>query len=57
MSFQIKSNKTTTKHVYKTLYISETLALQIEQIAADHDTSFNNIVVSMIEHCLKDGPG
>ncbi|MCI9567637.1 MAG: hypothetical protein HFF54_06780 [Lawsonibacter sp.] len=57
MSFQIKNNKATTKHIYKTLYISETLVSQIEQIAVEHDTSFNNIVVSMIEHCLKDGPG
>lgn len=57
MSFQIKNNKATAKHIYKTLYISETLVSQIEQIAVEHDTSFNNIVISMIEHCLKDGPG
>lgn len=27
---------------------------QIEKIAAENETSFNSIVVSMIEQCLKD---
>lgn len=54
MSFQIKDNKTRIKHVYKTLYISELLAEQIEKIAFRNNTSFNNVVISMIEHCLKE---
>ena len=54
MSFQIKDNKTRIKHVYKTLYISELLAEQIEKIAFRNNTSFNNVVISMIEHCLNE---
>ena len=26
----------------------------MEQIAKDNDTSFNNVVISMIEHCLSE---
>ena len=35
-------------------YIREELAKQVEQIAKDNDTSFNNVVISMIEYCLGD---
>lgn len=34
--------------------ISKTLAGQVQKIANDNDTSFNNVVISMIEHCLKE---
>ena len=27
---------------------------QVEQIAKENHTSFNNVVVSMIEHCLEE---
>ncbi len=54
MSFQLKDNKSRIKRTYKTLYISETLVSQIDEIAKDNNTSFNNVVVSMIESCLKD---
>ena len=53
MSFQIKNNKSRIKRTYKTLYISETLVSQIDEIAKNNDTSFNNVVISMIESCLQ----
>lgn len=53
MSFVPKSTKYKEVSVYKTLYIKEELAKEIEKIANENDTSFNNVVVSMIEHCLK----
>ena len=39
---------------YKTIYLRQTLIDKIDRIAAKHATSFNNVVVSMIESCLKD---
>lgn len=40
--------------IYKTIYLSRELIDAIEKLAADSNTSFNNIVVSMIEYCLDD---
>lgn len=54
MSFEIKKTKNKTGAVNRSLYISEALVKQILQIAADYDTSFNNVVISMIEHCLNE---
>lgn len=39
---------------YKTIYLRQRQIDQIEKIAAENETSFNAIVVSMIEQCLKD---
>lgn len=39
---------------YKTIYLRQRMIDQIEKIAAENETSFNSIVVSMIEQCLKD---
>ena len=54
MTYKIKKTKKKVEAQYKTLYISVALADQITQIAGDNDTSFNNIVISMIESCLED---
>ena len=54
MKFEIKSTKNKTESLYKSLYISEALAKQIQQIATDNNTSFNNVVISMIKHCLNE---
>lgn len=40
--------------MYKTIYLSREMIDAIEKMAADSNTSFNNIVVSMIEYCLND---
>ena len=49
-----KPNKTNNKQPasYKSLYIKETLIKEIERIAQRYNTSFNNVVISMIEECL-----
>ena len=54
MNFEIKATRSKEPTVYKTLYLKRSLAERIEQIAKEHDTSFNNVVVSMIESCLKE---
>lgn len=53
MVFEIKKIKHKVETVNKSLYIPVALANQVQQIAVDHNTSFNNVVISMIEACLK----
>ena len=38
---------------YKSLYIKDKLIKEIEKIAKDNNTSFNNVIISMIEQCLE----
>ena len=52
MNFEIKNTKNKVSTVYKTIYLKENLAKQIEKIAKDNNTSFNNVVISMIEFCI-----
>lgn len=54
MNFEIKSTKNKEPTVYKTLYLKRSLVERIDQIASENNTSFNNVVVSMIESCLKE---
>lgn len=54
MNFEIKKTKQKEEAVYKTLYIKRQMASQIEKIAKENDTSFNNVVISMIESCLRE---
>jgi len=54
MKFELKRPPSKTESIYKTLYIKRSLADQVEKIAVDNKTSFNNVVVSMIESCLKE---
>lgn len=53
MKFVPKKTKDKNQSTYKTLYLKESLVKEIERIAKENDTSFNNVVVSMIETCLK----
>ena len=53
MKFVPKKTKEKNPSTYKTLYLKENLVKDIEKIAKENDTSFNNVVVSMIETCLK----
>lgn len=53
MKFVPKKTKEKNPSTYKTLYLKEDLVKEIEKIAKENDTSFNNVVVSMIETCLK----
>lgn len=54
MKFAIKQTRGKEACTYKTLYMKKELSKQIERIAAEYKTSFNNVVVSMIEACLSD---
>lgn len=54
MKFELKSTRGKEPTVYKTLYLKCSLAEQVDKIAVENKTSFNNVVVSMIESCLKE---
>ena len=54
MSFVPKKTSNKEIAIYKTLYIKEKLVKKIEKIAKKYDTSFNNVIISMIEQCLED---
>lgn len=50
MPFVPKKTKEKVKAGYKTIYLRQSTIDMLEQMARDHSTSFNNIVVSMIEY-------
>jgi len=54
MNFEIKGNNKKSPAIYKTLYIRQHLVDKIEKIANEHNTSVNNVIISMIESCLED---
>lgn len=57
MKFKLKPTKNKNGQkaaVYKTLYIKRSLVDEIDKIARENDTSFNNVVISMIESCLSE---
>ena len=53
MSFIPKPTQKKEPAGYKTLYIKIRLIDEIEKIAIKNNTSFNNVIISMIEECLK----
>lgn len=55
MPYSFMKNKKKVPSSYKTLYLSNTLIEKVNQIAEENETSFNNVVVSMIEYCLSSG--
>ena len=54
MKFIPKNTKKKEESIYKSLYIKEELSKKIEEIAKINNTSYNNVVISMIEFCLLD---
>lgn len=52
--FVPKDTKKKESSVYKSLYIKEELSKKIEEIAKINNTSYNNVIISMIEFCLLD---
>lgn len=54
MPFVPKKTRQKVDAGYKTIYLRQSLIDKIDQIAKDNSTSFNNVVVSMIEKCLED---
>ena len=49
MEFTPKSTRKKVQAGYKTLYITDELAEKLNELAKRYDTSFNNIVISIIE--------
>ena len=54
MPFVPNKTKKKVEAGYKTIYLRQSMIDELEQIAKDNSTSFNNVVVSMIERCLKE---
>jgi len=52
MKFEIKKTQEKDPATYKTLYIKQSLAEKINEIALQNHTSWNNVVISMIESYL-----
>ena len=52
MTFIPKKTKNKEPAGYKSLYIKKELVKKLEKIAIEGNTSFNNVVISMIEYCL-----
>ena len=52
MTFVPKDTKKKETSVYKSLYIKEELSKKIEEIARVNNTSYNNVIISMIEFRL-----
>lgn len=50
MAFKLKPTKQKVKAGYKTLYISDDLAEKVNKMAVDNETSFNNVIISILEH-------
>ena len=57
MAFVPKKTKKKVEAGYKTIYLRQSVIDELEQIAKDNSTSFNNVVVSMIERCLEESRG
>lgn len=53
ISINLDYKKQKVKASYKSLYLKNDLIEQVEEIAKKNNTSFNNIIVSMIEYCIK----
>ena len=54
MPFVPRKTKKKVEAGYKTIYLRQSLIDEVEKIARENDTSFNNVVVSMIEQCLEE---
>ena len=48
--FILKKTKEKVKAGYKTIYLRQSIIDALEQMARENSTSFNNVVVSMIEY-------
>ena len=54
MPFVPKKTRKKVEAGYKTIYLRQSVIDAVEKIAKDNQTSFNNVVVSMIERCLEE---
>ena len=54
MPFEPKKTRRKVESAYKSIYLRQTVIDELDRLAAKYDTSFNNVVVTMIEQCLED---
>ncbi len=54
VAFTPRETKKKVKAGYRTLYITDELSEKVANLAKKHDTSFNNIVISIIEEFFKE---
>ena len=54
MPFEPKKTRNKVESAYKSIYLKQAVIDELDRLAAKHNTSFNNIVVTMIEQCLED---
>lgn len=55
MSIYINMKKNKVEASYKTVYLKNDLIEKLDKIAKENDTSFNNVVVNMLEYCTNSG--
>ena len=48
MDFVVRQTRQKDPASYKSLYIKDSLLKEVEKIAKENSTSFNNVVISMI---------
>lgn len=53
MEFPFKRKKEKDPYVFRELYMKEELALQLDAIAQENESSFNSVVIGMLEYCLE----
>lgn len=54
MSLYINLKKEKVEASYKTIYLRNDLIEKLNKIASENETSFNNVVVSMLDYCVND---
>ena len=54
MPFEPKKIRNKVESAYKTIYLRQTVIEELDRLAAKYNTSFNSVVVTMIEQCLED---
>lgn len=57
MNFKPKPTKKKVQAGYKTLYIKDELSEKINKLASENDTSFNNVVISILEDFFEKNEG
>lgn len=54
MAINLDYKKERVRASYKSIYLKDDLIEKIEKIASENNSSFNNIVVNMLEYCVKE---
>ena len=54
MAFNLKNLDNKVNASYKTIYLKQEIIEKVDKLANENNTSFNNIIVKMIESCLED---